>query len=90
MVSAWPFDELEADAAIFAGLRRGFWGPQTTNISTLYLQNITQQMEKYFDGILQASDDPTESVYVLPDSSRCLHALVDPSTASSYNSCTLD
>jgi FAD/FMN-containing dehydrogenase len=47
------------------GMRRGFWGPQTSNISAEFLQAIDNQFKVYIAQTQEARDQPSYSTYVL-------------------------
>jgi FAD/FMN-containing dehydrogenase len=47
------------------GMRRGFWGPQTSNVSVEFIQAIDNKFEAYIAKALGARDRPASSTYVL-------------------------
>jgi hypothetical protein len=47
------------------GFRRGFWGPQTTNISTTYLASAASIFTNYVEASLQAGEFPASALWAL-------------------------
>lgn len=47
------------------GFRRGFYGPQTTKISTPYLNNIAVTMSNYIQALVDRGEDPATCVFVM-------------------------
>lgn len=47
------------------GFRRGFYGPQTSKITTSYLGQITNEFNNYLAGVLANGDVPASAVFVL-------------------------
>lgn len=47
------------------GMRRGFWGPQTSNVSVEFIQSIDNQFGSYIAQAQEARDQPSFSTYVL-------------------------
>ena len=47
------------------GFRRGFYGPQTSKITTSYLAQITNEFGSWITSILKSGDIPTSAVFVL-------------------------
>ena len=47
------------------GYRRGFWGPQTSNISTSYLESTESEFSAYLKTLTVLGDDPLGSFWTL-------------------------
>lgn len=47
------------------GFRRGFWGPQTTNVTADYIKQGSQQMETYINELLARGESPESAIWVL-------------------------
>ncbi|KAI9667868.1 MAG: hypothetical protein M1821_000687 [Bathelium mastoideum] len=55
-----PFADLTTVATPFFpyGFRRGFWGPQTTNVSASYLASASNVVSEYINGSLARGESP--------------------------------
>lgn len=47
------------------GERRGFWGPQTTKVTTQFLEAAAAQMEAWIETMVKTGDDVTSSLWAL-------------------------
>ena len=47
------------------GMRRGFYGPQTTEIDTKYLEDITKSFDSYIDELIQHGENPFSTSFIV-------------------------
>lgn len=47
------------------GYRRGFWGPQTTNVTAEYIKSMSARFSKYISELLSRGESPYSATWVL-------------------------